>query len=168
MLTAIEIHPHPFFVPESATVLILGTFPGRKNVLVEGKDEWFYSSKRNQFWTIIRAVYNEALLTTQEKKSCFEKYGIAMGDIFLKIRRRENTNSDSDIEVIEYNDKALQQVLDINSFKHVFFTSKLVEKEFLKCFPHVKNGECLPSPSPRYARMNLEEKINYYKKKLPS
>lgn len=168
MPSAIETHPHPLFVPDSATVLILGSFPGQNNVMVDGKDEWFYASKRNQFWSILRGVYNEELLTTKEKQSCFEKHGIAMGDIFLKIRRKENTNSDSDIEVVEYNDKAIQKVLGSCSFNHIFFTSKLVEKEFLKCFPNVKSGECLPSPSPRYAKMNLSAKIEYYKKKLPA
>jgi hypoxanthine-DNA glycosylase len=166
-MAEIETHPHKPFVPTKAQVLIVGTFPGKHNSSVQGKDEWFYASKRNQFWNIIRGVYNVELLSTEEKKNLFTKHKIAIGDIFLKIRRKEDNNSDSSLEVIEYNDKALEVILKENEFSSIFFTSKLVEKEFLKLFPQIKNGECLPSPSPRYARMSLSEKIDYYKNKLP-
>jgi hypothetical protein len=76
---------------------------------------------------------------------------------------------DSNLEVVEFNDKAIGIILQNQYIKSIFFTSKFVEKEFMKMFPEMKNRgcECLPSPSPRYARMSLQEKINYYKDKLP-
>ncbi len=163
----IETHPHKLFVPPNATVLILGTFPGKDNVQVEGQDEWFYSSKRNQFWTIIRGVYNEELSTIAQKKELFTRKRIAIGDIFLKIKRKENNNSDTSLEVIEYNDKEIEKVLKENFIDNVFTTSQFVAKEFKKLFPTFKNIEALPSPSPRYARMSLEEKISNYEDKLP-
>ena len=163
----IETHPHKLFVPPNATVLVLGTFPGKNNVQVEGQDEWFYSSKRNQFWTILRGVYEEELKTTAQKKELFARKAIAMGDIFLKIKRMENNNSDSSLEVIEYNDKDIEKALKENSIDAVFTTSQFVAKEFKKLFPNFKNIETLPSPSPRYARMSLVEKISIYKEKLP-
>jgi hypothetical protein len=43
-----------------------------------------------------------------------------------------------------------------------------VENAFKKLFPEVAIGESLPSPSPRYARMSLQQKIDYYKLKLPA
>src|SRR5690606_8414077 len=112
-----------------------------------------YSSKRNQFWTIIRGVYQEELKTTAEKKAMFTRKGIAIGDIFLKIKRVENNNSDSSLEVIEYNDSEIEKALLENNFKAVFTTSQFVAKEFKKLFPAWENIESLPSPSPRYARM---------------
>lgn len=166
-MAEIETHPHKPFVPLNAEVFIVGSFPGKNNSSVMGKDEWFYESKRNQFWNILRGVYNAGLLSTEEKKDLFTKHKIAIGDIFLRIRRKENNNSDNSLEVIEYNDKALAAILKDNKFSSIFFTSKFVQKEFLKLFPNVINGESLPSPSPRYARMNLAEKIQYYKAKLP-
>ncbi|MEO9144003.1 MAG: uracil-DNA glycosylase family protein [Ginsengibacter sp.] len=162
-----ETHPHKPFAPENATVLILGSFPGVHNSHPESGTEWFYASKRNQFWNILRGVYQEELLTTEDKKKLFEKHGIAIADVLLKIRRKENNNLDSNLEIVEYNDKALSKLLAQHTFNAVYFTSKFVEKHFMKLFPHIKNGECLPSPSPRYARMSLTEKINYYKNKLP-
>jgi hypoxanthine-DNA glycosylase len=166
-MAEIEIHPHKPFVPPNARVLILGSFPGKNHATPLSVDEWFYASKRNQFWNIMRGVYNEELITTEDKKNLFAKHRIAIADVFLKIRRKENNNQDSNLEIVAYNDKALKKILNENKFDAIFFTSKLVEKHFLNLFPSIKNGECLPSPSPRYARMSLEEKINVYKKKLP-
>jgi hypoxanthine-DNA glycosylase len=166
-MSEIEIHPHQPFVPKNATILILGTFPGKSNVNVDGLDEWFYASKRNQFWNIIRGVYNKPLLSTAEKKQLFTQKGIAIGDIFLKIRRKENNNSDSSLEIVEYNDKALREIINSHDFKAIYCTSQFVEKMFKKLFPDLKIVESLPSPSPRSARMSLPDKIAYYKKKLP-
>ena len=163
----IEIHPHKPFVPPNGTVLILGSFPGKDHATPLAVNEWFYASRRNQFWNIMRGVYNEQLISTEEKKNLFAKHGIAIADVFLKIRRKENNNQDTNLEIVAYNDKALNKIFKENKFDSIFFTSKLVEKHFLKLFPSVKNGECLPSPSPRYARMSLGEKINVYKEKLP-
>ena len=166
-MSEIEIHPHEPFVPKNATVLILGTFPGKSNVKVQGLDEWFYASKRNQFWNIIRGVYNRPLLSTAEKKQLFSEKGIAIGDIFLKIKRKENNNSDSSLEVVEYNDKALREIINSTHLKAIYCTSQFVEKEFKKLFPELNIVESLPSPSPRFARMSLTDKIACYKKKLP-
>jgi hypoxanthine-DNA glycosylase len=165
-MAGIEIHPHKAFVPPNAKVLILGSFPGKGHATFESASEWFYASKRNQFWNILRGVYNEELFTTEDKKGLFVNHSIAIADVFLKIRRKEGNNQDSNLEIIAYNDKALRKILKENKFESIFFTSKLVEKHFIKLFPSIKNGECLPSPSPRYARMPLKEKINVYKKKL--
>jgi hypoxanthine-DNA glycosylase len=166
----IEIHPHKPFVPPNAKVLIVGSFPGKDHSAspeVNKKDEWFYASKRNQFWNILRGVYNEELLTTEDKKKLFTDHGIAIADILLKVRRKEKNNQDTNLEIIEYNDKALGKLLKQHSFTAIYFTSRFVEKHFKKLFPFTDNGECLPSPSPRYARMSLQEKINYYREKLP-
>ena len=166
-MSDIEIHPHKPFIPSNAKALILGSFPGKDHAGPLSVNEWFYASRRNQFWNIMRGVYNEELVSTEDKKGLFAKHGIAIADVFLKIRRKENNNQDSNLEIVAYNDKALSEILKENKFDSIFFTSKLVEKHFLKLFPSIKNGECLPSPSPRYARMSLAGKIDVYRKKLP-
>lgn len=165
-----EIETHPFrpFVPINATVLIVGSFPGRDITQKKlNKDDWFYGTKRNQFWNIIAGVYDIELKNATDKKELFATKGIAIADIILKARRNEVNNSDTNLEVIAYNDKAIRKILEQTLFQHIFFTSRFVEKHFLKIFPETKNGECLPSPSPRYARMSIKEKIAYYKKMLP-
>ena len=166
----LEIETHPFiaFIPENATIVIVGSFPGKDvthKILTE--DEWFYGTKRNQFWKIISGVYSTELTTKAAKQSLFKKHGIGIADIFLKISRTENNNMDDNLKVIEFNDEAFKKILKNLQIKKIFFTSQFVGKTFKKLFPDVTIGECLPSPSPRYARMSLTEKINYYKLKLP-
>ena len=164
----IETHPFKAFIPENVTVIIVGSFPGREVThKILSDDEWFYGSKRNQFWKIISGAYETGLPTKAQKQDLFKKHGIGLVDIFLKIKRLENNNMDSNLEIVELNDKAIKIILQNPNIKFIFFTSKYVEKAFMKMFPETKIGQCLPSPSPRYARMSLQEKINYYKLKLP-
>lgn len=160
-----ETHPHKPFVPQNATVLILGSFPPSQHA-VAGKEEWFYESKYNQFWKIIREVYHRPLETVPEKKELFTEKGIAIADIFLTITRTGKSNSDQHLKVIEYNDEALKKIFGKQKFSTIFFTSKFVEKHFSKLFPGIK-GTSLPSPSPRFAKMTLAEKIDIYREKLP-
>lgn len=165
----IETHPFKAFVPANATVLIVGSFPGRDITHKKlSEDEWFYGTKRNQFWKIISGVYQTELATKAEKQKLFEKYGIAIADIFLRIKRKGNNNTDSNLEIVEYNDKAIEKVLANKNIERIFFTSQFVGKTFLKRFPEIKYGKTLPSPSPRFARMSLEEKIKFYKEQLPA
>ena len=168
VLSEIETHPFKPFVPVNATVLIVGSFPGRDITQKKlSEDDWFYGTKRNQFWNIISEVYSMELKTAAAKKQLFTAKRIAIADIILQARRNAINNSDTNLEVIAYNDKAIKKILAHASFKHIFFTSKFVEKHFLKIFPGITNGTCLPSPSPRYARMSMKEKIEIYKKMLP-
>lgn len=163
-----ETHPFKPFIPDNAVTIIIGSFPGKEvthKVITE--DEWFYGSKRNQFWKILSGVYETDLPTKKEKQDLFKKHGIGIADIFLKIKRKDGNNTDSNLEVIEFNDKEIKSILKNKKIKKIFFTSQFVQKSFMKLFPDIEIGECLPSPSPRYARMNLAEKIKYYKRKLP-
>lgn len=57
-MNRIETHPFIPFVPENATILILGSFPGKEQTQTEpGAEQWFYGAKRNQFWNIISSIY---------------------------------------------------------------------------------------------------------------
>ena len=164
----IETHPFKAFIPANTTAIIVGSFPGKEIThKTLSEDEWFYGTKRNQFWKIISAVYKIELNTKAEKQKLFEKHGIGIVDIFLKVKRRGNNNTDSNLEIIEYNHKAIKKILRNKNIKTILFTSKFVEKSFLKLFPCTGNGKCLPSPSPRFARMSLSDKIKNYKNFLP-
>lgn len=112
-------------------------------------------------------VYQTELSTTSSKQKLFTSVKMGIADIILKAVRKENTNSDSNLEIVEYNDKAIKEILNTNKIETIFFTSRFVEKIFKRFFPDVVNTIVLPSPSPRYARMTLKEKITVYKKHLP-
>jgi len=166
-MNGIEIHPFKPFIPDNAVILILGSFPGREQTQIEqNENDWFYGSRRNQFWDIISQTYNTPLLTKADKQELFKRNGIAITDIFLKVRRTENNNLDNNLEVIEFNEVAILTILQNSNINTVFFTSKFVQQHFHKLFPKFTNTVCLPSPSPRYARMSKAEKIRHYKNKL--
>lgn len=163
-----ETHPFGNFVPNNAKYLILGSFPGKPD---EGND-WFYGAKRNQFWKILEAVYKTKLDTKAKKQKLLIEIKAAIADIILMCDRKNNTNSDTNLTNITYNTKAIKKILSENKIKKIFFTSRFAEKLFNKQFPVIlacpeSNLIPLPSPSPRYAKFSLSDKIEKYKKLLP-
>ena len=65
-MSEVETHPFKPYVPHNATILIVGSFPGRDITKKKlKKDDWFYGTKRNQFWNIISGVYNIELKECQ-------------------------------------------------------------------------------------------------------
>lgn len=165
----IEMNPFDAFIPRNATVLIIGSFPGREQTQgINDEEQWFYGAKRNQFWKILSEVYQIELATKSAKQNLFENYGIGITDILLKVRRKNNTNLDDNLEIIEYNDLIIRQILSQFAFTSIMFTSRFVGKHFSKLFPSVQNIDFLPSPSPRFARMSMKEKIKIYEQKLPT
>lgn len=164
----IETHPFQPFIPKGIKYLIIGSFPGKgQTEKTISKTDWFYGAKRNTFWKIMEEVYQKELSTTSSKQKLFTSVKMGIADIILKAVRKENTNSDSNLEIVEYNDKAIKEILNTNKIETIFFTSRFVEKIFKRFFPDVVNTIVLPSPSPRYARMTLKEKVTVYKKHLP-
>ena len=67
----------------------------------------------------------------------------------------------------EYNKEVVEDILE-NFQPKVLFTSRFVEKIFSRLFPHYSNTDILPSPSPRYYRLNIEDKARAYQTKLPA
>ena len=165
----IETHPFKPFIPKGAKYLIVGSFPGKgQTEKIISETDWFYGAKRNTFWKIMEEVYRTELKTTSAKQNIFTSLKMGIADIILKAVRTANTNSDDNLHVLEYNEKAIQQILASHKIETVFFTSQFVYKIFKRLFPGFQNTIALPSPSPRYARMSLKEKTEVYKKSLPS
>jgi G:T/U-mismatch repair DNA glycosylase len=89
-----------------------------------------------------------------------------MTDVIKSCIRKEGTNLDENLEIKEYNQEAIERILKRHQPK-VLFTSRFVEKEFKKLFSGYKNTDILPSPSPRYFKLRIEDKARIYKEKLP-
>ena len=105
----------------------------------------------------------------------------------MRCDRKKGTNSDTNLTNIKYNTKAIEKILKDNKIEKIFFTSRFVEKLFKKVFPNFSYQQStvhhpqpttnnlqpttylytLPSPSPRYAKLTLSEKIKMYNKLLP-
>jgi hypoxanthine-DNA glycosylase len=164
----IETHPFKAFIPKNIKCLIVGSFPGKEQTLCELEEtHWFYGAPRNQLWKILEIVYKRELKNRKEKQQLFEEAGIGMTDVIKSCVRREGTNLDENLEIKEFNKEVLEKILTKHKPK-VLFTSRFVEKEFKKLFPDYKNTDILPSPSPRYFKLRIEDKAKIYKEKLPT
>lgn len=163
----IETHPYLSFVPKGSKYLILGSFPGLQSY------DFFYGSSRNQFWSILETTYGTKLETTKDKQYLLDQLGIAISDVIYSCQRSQGNNSDTNLTNITYNTKIIAEIIETNNIEVIYLTSKFVESLFRKHFkelvlkyPNIKLIT-LPSPSPRYAQINFQEKVSIYKKLLP-
>ncbi|PIN79105.1 hypothetical protein COY26_01535 [Candidatus Woesearchaeota archaeon CG_4_10_14_0_2_um_filter_33_10] len=173
----IETHAFGNFVPQDAKYLILGSFTAKQaakeNTAYDGSYDWFYATKRNQFWPILEAVYELELNNKLSKQKLFSDLGIAMADIILQCERKEDNNLDNNLVNFVYNIDEIAKILDKNQIEKIFFSSRFVEKKFKQIFKGIIDRYpniqliTLPSPSPRFARMSKEQKIMKYKELLP-
>ncbi len=167
----IESHPFAPFVPEGSERLILGTFPGKcstRKGSAAPLDDWYYGSVRNQFWTIMAAVYGQRLTSKKDKMDLLTGQRIAMADIIASCERSHNRNSDGNLVRRVYNQQAIDSILARGAIRRVLFTGSGVKKDFLRHFSCSGAVELLvlPSPSPLYGRMSLEDKIAAYRQHL--
>ena len=164
----VEIHPFVPFIPKEMKCLILGSFPGKEQTRgALDENAWFYGAPLNQLWRILGIVYDRELKTKEAKQKLFKEAGIGITDIFKSVIRKKGSNLDENLEVVEYNNVEIAKILK----KHhpsVLCTSRFVEKEFKRMFPDYAEVDVLPSPSPRYFRLTIEQKAEIYKQKLPA
>lgn len=149
----IEKHPFDAFVPKNARFLVLGSFTGKP---ADGYD-WFYGSKRNQFWSILEEVYGVSLITINDKKNLFTKLRMAITDLILECEREKNSNLDMNLKNLVFNKEEISKILKNNKIEKIYFTSRFVEnifrrrfKNLISQYPNIKYIT-LPSPSPRFA-----------------
>ena len=164
----VENHPFTAFIPAKTKCLILGSFPGKEQTK-GGLDDnaWFYGAPLNQLWRILEKVYGRELKTKEAKQKLFNEAGIGITDIFRSVVRKLGSNLDNNLVIVAYNKDEIERIL--NEFRPaVYCTSRFVEKEFKKMFPSYVHVDVLPSPSPRYFRITIDQKAEIYKKKLPA
>jgi hypoxanthine-DNA glycosylase len=168
----IEIHPFGDYVPDNARYLLLGSFIAKK-APNDAQYDWYYSSKRNQFWPILEIVYDRELRDKASKERLLAEKRLAMSDIILQCERRDGNSLDANLINIVYNIEGITTVLRNNAIEKIFFTSRFVEQAFRKLFKDLMlelpqlELITLPSPSPRYARLTKQEKAAIYKELLP-
>ncbi len=129
----IETHAFGNFVPPNASCIILGSFTGRQavkgNIASDPSYDWFYATKRNQFWPILEAVYGVELKDTVTRKKLFTRLGIAIADIIYQCERKKENNLDTNLTNFIYNTKAIEKILNNYPIKAIFFSSRFVEKK---------------------------------------
>lgn len=174
MTTSLESHPFTEFVPANATILILGSFPGKESTQKDKRpDDWYYGANRNQFWKILEIVYGRELRSQRDKQKLFEDYGIAITDIIKSCKRSDGSSSDENLTEKVYNTDVIKKVIEGSNIEKILFTSKGVEKEFTAHIePHINSRRyqkiVLITPSPAYRRDSVAQKAEKYKLQLPS
>lgn len=173
-----EVHPFGIYVPDNARYMLLGSFPGRQafqsSPSYDPSYDWFYRSRRSQFWSMLEAVYDTPLGTKQEQERLMRELRVALGDVILSCRRANNTNADTALKDITYNTEGISAVLAQSDVTTIYFTSSFVARVFKTHFTNVINAYpqiryvTLPSPSPRYANMSKAEKVRRYRALLPA
>lgn len=108
MTTDIESHPFEPFMPPSAQLLMLGTFP-------PAEKRWcmrfYYPNYQNDMWRIFGISFfgdKTHFLIEEEKRFDLDaiipflcEKGVALFDTALRVRRTKNTASDKDLEIVE-------------------------------------------------------------------
>jgi hypoxanthine-DNA glycosylase len=166
-----EQHPFGSFLPQNIQYLVVGTFPSRqysqRTAAENEADETAFSyGGRNQFWRIMEKIYGVDLPNRTAKKALFTELNIGMMDVIKACRRKNQSNLDSDLTDIVWNQAEFEQIFTGKSIKMVFCTGKGVAQIFEKWFPE-QPIIALPSPSPLYAAMRFEEKLDFYKNVFP-
>jgi hypoxanthine-DNA glycosylase len=160
-----EVHSIKPFVPKDARYLLLGSFPGNVSSL---KDDWYYGTQRNQFWKILSSVYGVILESKHDKIDLFKKLKLAITDVIYSCEREKGTNLDNNLKNIVYNTEVINKILTDNKIEKIIFSSRFAETKFKKLYKEITmETVTLPSPSPRYAKLSLLDKVKIYKGLLP-
>ena len=107
---SVELESHPFepFAPESAKVLIMGTFPPQRK---RWSMDFYYPNRTNDFWPMMGLIFfgdREALRLPGTKdfdvvaiKRLLNEKGIALNDTGRRVRRLMGNASDKFLEIVE-------------------------------------------------------------------
>lgn len=171
-----EFHPFGHFLPKKCRFLLLGSFVAKNATVSEDDSQynWFFSTKRNQFWPIMEKLYGGEYKTKKQKQDLFKRLNLAFADTIVSCKRSKNNSADTNLTDIVINEKVINNILYENNIEVIYFTSRFVENIYKKYFkrqislyPKIKLIT-LPSPSPRYARISFTEKIKIYRTLMPT
>lgn len=157
------LYAFPPIIGEDPHILILGTMPGVRS-LYEGQ---YYAHPQNQFWRFMGELYGAGPHLPYEKRiDIVTKQGLAIWDVL------QSCNREGSLDSAIYNPKAndfSKFFKDYPTIKHVIFDSRTAEKIFYKQkfeLPSYLTFHQVPSPSPAYASLRYEAKLQIWKQVL--
>lgn len=163
----IRIRSFPPVADKHATVLILGSMPGKESL----KQQQYYAHPSNAFWKIMgELVGAHPFLIYQERLDVLRSSGIALWDVLASCVRE--TSLDSHIKNEAANDFA-SFFASHPHITQVFFNGAKAEQSFRK-FVLAKQKlppltfHRLPSTSPAHAGMRYAEKLKVWKAAIGS
>lgn len=143
-----------------ARVLILGSMPGRESLA----QQRYYAHPRNSFWPIVCELFKLTGSDYRQNVQQLKQNHVAVWDVLKACCRTGSLDSEIDTRTIITND--FQDFFAGHpQIRRVFFNGARAESIYLK---HVSPGldgaratlklQRLPSTSPAYASMSLEQK----------
>jgi len=168
-----HIQSFPPIESPSATVLILGSMPGKESL----RAGQYYAHPRNAFWTIMGELVGAApALPYEARIKKLKSAGIALWDVLASCTRRSSMDADIEADSICPNDFA-SFISKHPHITHVFFNGSMAEQCFHKhaqpllgpLFEHLPlHYQRLPSTSPANASMSYEQKLRAWNVVLQS
>jgi len=158
------IHSFPPIAARKATVLILGSMPGKASLLA-GQ---YYAHPRNAFWPIMGALFGAGPdMPYARRVRVLERAGVAVWDVLASCTRESSLDSDIDEDSIVPNDFAAFFRAH-RRIERVFFNGTKAEASFRR---HVLPGlamttlcfERLPSTSPAHASWSQARKLRAWR-----
>ena len=153
-------HPFKPIIFKGSKTLILGSFPSLKSF----ENSFYYAHPKNQFWKILSAISGYPANLRDQRVWLLKQCNLALWDMVQSCKRQNS--ADSNLKDIVPNDiRALLQ--NYPNIKQIAFTSRLAQKIYEQYFKDLKVKTIyLPSPSPAYAAMSFEKKVQIYKELL--
>ncbi len=103
----VEQHPLPFFLPQNAKILMLGSFPPPRN---RWSMDFFYPNFQNDMWRIVGLLFfgeknhfvdlPSKAFREAEIRAFLTQTGIALGDTATEVVRLKENASDKFLEVV--------------------------------------------------------------------
>ncbi|MEI6144816.1 MAG: DNA-deoxyinosine glycosylase [Methylococcales bacterium] len=150
----------------NAKILILGSMPSSTSI----KLQQYYGHPRNTFWPIMSALLNKNSDNNySSRKDWIISNNIAVWDVLQNCERTGSLDANINSSTAKANDFT-RLFNDYPNIKQVFFNGKLAEKLYKRyVLPSLNNQYnyltyyYLPSTSPAYAALKLEQKIEAWK-----
>jgi len=158
----------PFIANQQAKILILGSMPSEMSLV----KQQYYGHQRNAFWPIMLSLFNrdgggEEIPYRQRKQLLMQNH-IAVWDVLQSCYREGSLDAAIKMDSIKVNDfydffslhKNIKTVC-FNGAKAESIYKKLVLSDIENEFGHL-NYIKLPSTSPAYAAMSLQQKMTIW------
>ena len=149
-----EFHSLDPIYDANSKVLILGSFPSVKSRELK----FYYANPQNQFWKIMQELFATKI---EDKKEFLLNNHIALWDV-VKSCEIENSK-DTSIKEVDVND--LDIILNKAKIKQIFTVGKKATELYQKYLLEKTGIKSiyLPSTSPLYSVMPINEKIEKYR-----
>jgi hypoxanthine-DNA glycosylase len=160
-----DVRSFPPIARENATVVILGSMPGRESL----QRRQYYAHPRNAFWPIMGTLYGLTGSGYEEKTRELAEKGVAFWDVLKACFRSGSLDANIDDSTIIVND--FQDFFNRHpKVIHIFFNGAKADAVYRKhVLPRLDSHRAdlpltrLPSTSPAHAGMSLEQKARAWR-----